>query len=365
MEESLNSVVIIGAGVIGLAHAYAFARRGWRVRVYERSPRAEGASVRNFGMIWPIGQPSGVIHELALRSREIWMELLNATALPYSADGSLHLSYRDDEEAVAREFSEREPGRASWITPEEALRLSPAINPEGLRGALFSLTELVVDPRLVLATLPEFLDETYGVEFRFGRAIGDVKTIEADRVVVCTGHDFQTLYPDLFAASKLVPCKLQMMRTAQQPDGWRIGPALAAGLTLRFYSSFEICSTLPALKARIAAEMPKYDRWGIHVMASPGADNSITLGDSHEYDLSTFPFNKEEIDDLILRYLRTFARFPEPRIAQRWHGIYAKHPREPYFIAEPESHVRIVTGLGGAGMTLAMGLAESLVAAST
>ena len=70
------------------------------------------------------------------------------------------------------------------------------------------------------------------------------------------------------------------------------------------------------------------------------------------------------IDDLILRYLSTFARFPDMRIAERWHGVYAKHPQQPYFTCEPEPNVSIVTGLGGAGMTLSMGLAETLVAAS-
>ena len=139
-------------------------------------------------------------------------------------------------------------------------------------------------------------------------------------------------------------------------------PALAGGLTLRFYPSFKICDTLGALQKRVAEELPEYDRWGIHVMASPAANGGITIGDSHEYGLGVDVFNREEVNDLILRYLGTFAQFPDAAIAERWHGVYAKHPSAPYFTAEPEPGVLVVTGLGGAGMTLSLGLAELLTA---
>ncbi len=49
---------IVGAGILGLAHAYHLSRLGRRVIVLERDVRAVGASVRNFGMLWPVGQPA-------------------------------------------------------------------------------------------------------------------------------------------------------------------------------------------------------------------------------------------------------------------------------------------------------------------
>ena len=107
-----QDVGIIGAGIVGLAHAYAAARRGHRVTVFERSAVASGASVRNFGMIWPIGQPFGEARTLALRSREIWLEVLRAADLPHECRGSLHLAYHEDEAQVLHEYAQRSRAEA-------------------------------------------------------------------------------------------------------------------------------------------------------------------------------------------------------------------------------------------------------------
>ncbi len=354
------NVAVVGAGILGLAHAYAYARRGHRVRVYERSLRASGASVRNFGMIWPIGQPSGPLCDMAMLSRELWLDVLEKARLPYKPTGSLHLTYREDEEAVACEFAAKQPERARWIPASEVLAISPAANPNGLRGAVFSKWEMVVDPQLTLSTLPCYLSEQFGVEFRFGTVVTEVKKLEADLVIVCSGDDFETLYPEVFASSGITRCKLQMMRTVPQPGGWQLGPALSGGLSMGFYRSFEICDSLAALKRRFELEMSEYGRWGIHVMASQMADGAITIGDSHQYDLAVDIFNKEEIDRLILKYLKGIAQFPTLEIAGRWFGVYSSHPERRLFQANPEPGVYIVTASAGKGMTISFGLAEML-----
>lgn len=374
MPANRADVAIVGGGILGLAHAWMAARKGRSVVVFERSPRAMGASVRNFGMIWPIGQAPGATHDLALRSREIWLEVLERSRLPYLATGSLHVAHRDDEEAVAREFSELAPRQGydcQWLSPEAVLLRSQAVRPTGLQGGLWSPVELTVDPRQILAKLPAFLAEQMNVVFRYGCAVHSValplveaggERWEVNHAIVCSGDDFETLFPSLLRESGITRCKLQMMRTAPQPGGWRLGPSLAAGLTLRFYPAFEICSTLPQLKRRIATEMPEYDRWGIHALVSQTGEGELTLGDSHEYGDAVDIFDKPEIDGLILRYLGTFLQAPTMDIAQRWHGVYAKHPGRPFVSLDAAPGVRIVTATGGPGMTLSFGLAEQTMA---
>src|SRR5215510_12859643 len=102
-------VAVIGGGIAGLAHAYIAARRGWSVVVFDRNERPQGASIRNFGMIWPIGQPAGDRFQLALRSRNLWLEILADAGLPIASTGSLHLAYREEEAAVIEQFAQIGP----------------------------------------------------------------------------------------------------------------------------------------------------------------------------------------------------------------------------------------------------------------
>jgi FAD dependent oxidoreductase TIGR03364 len=366
-------VAVAGAGILGLAHAYHLARRGLRVVVLERHPRARGASVRNFGMIWPIGQPLGPLYHLARRSRDIWLEVLRASGLGHDHAGSLHLAYHDDEAQVLREFAGQIAGEdrsCDLLTAAEVTNRFPAVVPSGLRAGLWSPLELAVDPRQIIAELPAWLARTYGVEFAFdtpvlGYEYPRVVTANGEwlarRLLVCTGADFRAVAPEAFADSGLVACKLQMMRSQPYGDRFRVGPMLAAGLTLRHYRSFADCPTLPALARRFDAELPEYGRFGIHVLVSQNGQGEIVLGDSHEYGDAIEPFDKPRIDELVLAYLRTFVTIPDLTIAARWHGVYVKHPVEPYVVAHPTPDLWAVTGVGGAGMTLSFGLAERVV----
>jgi FAD dependent oxidoreductase TIGR03364 len=220
----------------------------------------------------------------------------------------------------------------------------------------------------VVARLPRWLHERYGVELKFGACVNSVESgrvsannlhWEGDRVIIANGVDFRSLFPARFAAAGFQRCKLQMMRTGSQPDGWRIGPMLASGLTLRHYPTFAICPSLTALKKRIATETPELEQFGIHVMASQNGRGEVVLGDSHEYFKDVTPFDKSAIEQRILAQLRQLIDLPSWDIQERWHGVYAKAPGLVEYDAEIEPEVFAAISSGGAGMTLSMGLAES------
>lgn len=368
-------VVVIGAGIVGLAHALAAAKRGLSVALIERSDLAVGASVRNFGLVWPIGQPAGVRHERALRTRAIWGEVAGEAGIYLAPSGSLHLAYHPDEWAVLEEFNASrlcsDHGRRLMAADEVAARC-PAVESHGLLGGLWSPTEATVDPREAIRKLPLWLATRFGVHLAFatwahGVMPGCVQTtrgeFKADRILVCSGPDFETLYPEFFRTAEIIRCKLQMLRTKAQPPSWSLGPALCAGLTLTHYESFRDCPSLGQLRRRFEVELPFCVDHGIHVLASETPAHELTLGDSHAYDNTVDPFDREDVNQAILAYLRSFVRVPQLEIAERWHGVYAKMTNgASELVLTPAPSVTVVNGLGGSGMSMSFGLAEEVFA---
>ncbi len=371
---SSTSAIVIGAGIVGLATARALSVKGFKVKLFERTQQAVGASIRNFGMIWPIGQPGKLYHR-ALRSRSIWQEIGDTGAFWYEPAGSLHLAHHPDEWQVLQELyaSFRSERPVQLLTPAEVADRSDAVVTKNLLGGLYSADELIVDPREAIAALPGYLQEKYGVEFYWGKCvsyisdntvyIGNEEEHEADMIFVCSGADFETLYPEAFAAYPLTKCKLQMMRFRSQPDAWRIGPSLCGGLSLIHYKSFTAAPSLSDLRQRYEQEMADYLQWGIHVMVSQNGYGELTVGDSHEYGHTHDPFDKEFINSMIIGYLKTFAQFRDWTIAETWNGTYPKlTDGETDLFFSPEPGVYVINGVGGAGMTLSFGLAEEVTA---
>lgn len=366
--SSEYDVAIVGGGIVGLAQAWRAAARGKRVVLLERDSLACGASVRNFGMIWPIGQPAGALYETALHSRTLWLELAQNGALNVEECGSIHLAHEPDELRVLEEFCELDTHQVGMLTPEEIQASNPLVNGHGLLGGMQSPTEMRVDPRSASSKIAAWLHEQGLVDCRFNSPVvraednkvvcADGQQWRADTIVICSGSDLSTLYPEVLRASGLQLCKLQMLKTGRNPITHQPARHLASGLTLRHYESFRGCPSLGELQQRIGAESPELDRFGIHVMASQFPDGSLILGDSHEYGEDITPFDKREIDELVLRELRKILVLDDWTIQERWHGIYAKHPQLPVFETQISDSVRVFVGTGGAGMTMSFGLAE-------
>src|SRR5262249_45899174 len=154
------------------------------------------------------------------------------------------------QEFIAESRQDNRP--CEWLDKDQVTKRCPAVQAAGLRGGLWSPSEICVDPREVIAGLPSWLQQAFGVHFEFGTPVtgfrdGKVLTPSrewtADHLVVCSGDDVASLYPETFANCGLVRCKLQMMRSQAYGSRFKLGPMLAAGLTLRHYAAFAHCPT--------------------------------------------------------------------------------------------------------------------------
>lgn len=373
MKDQSADVAIVGAGIVGLAHAYFALKKGYKVVLFEREQFAVGASVRNFGMVWPIGQQPAIGLEVALRAREHWIEMAKEAGFWLNQNGSLHLAYHEDEWEVLNEFADlykQSDFQYSLYTPSRVAAKSEVVKQSGLKGALWSSTECVVNPREAIRRIPRWLAETFGLQLRFGQLVKEIalpkistteETWHVEKVIVCSGADFETLYPTLYKQQPITKCKLQMMKGVTQTPV-NIGPSLCAGLTLRHYAAFAACPSLSKLDKRFDIENLQFKKHGIHVLVSQNASGELIIGDSHDYGATHDPFDSEDVNEIILKYLQSFTELNNLRITERWHGIYPKLQGNIRMIEKPENNVTVVNGLGGAGMTLSFGIAEQVIA---
>ena len=376
MTDGTFDVVVIGAGVLGSFHAYFACRRGLRTLLIERGDSPNEASVRNFGTIVPSAMMPGEWHRRALETADIYRGL--AADLPpfLKMGGTQYLALTPGELAVLEEFARIGPSRGyvcRLLGKSDSISVNPSINAAHCLGSLHFPDDLRVEPRRLFVGMLPWICRSLGCHYRPKTVATAVESDGSDCVVstasgerfrccnvfVCTGADFRTLFPRLFADSGLVRCRLQMMRTRPLPAA--LPTTLASGLSLRWYPSFQMCESWKGLQDESVD--PEVERRGIHVLLVQDDDGRVILGDSHEYSDGDFPPGLDaRTEELILREARKMISLPADAVTERWHGIYPLHRDQPVFSAVLRGRIHIVTGIGGKGMTTGPALARESIA---
>ncbi|MDH6121884.1 FAD dependent oxidoreductase TIGR03364 [Kitasatospora sp. GAS204A] len=367
MNDTLGSadVVVVGAGIVGLAHAYEALERGLSVAIVERDERATGASVRNFGHACATAQ-DGVALGYGLEARARWIKLAEQAGFWLRRSGTVMVARAEDELAVLTEFQQlRGDDEVRLLGAAQVAERVP-VGP-GVVGGAWLPDDVRVDPRECVPAIARHLAER-GVRFHWATTAhaiepGLVRTsrgeLRAGAIVLAAGHDLDRHYPELAAESGVRRCVLRMLRV-DNPHPRPIEPAVQTGFSLLRYDGFAACPSLSEVRERLTREYPELIGIGLNLMFTQRPDGTLTIGDTHTYDVSPAPFDPEELDAAVLRETAQLLGVQRLTVRERWRGVYASGVR-PYLVAAPAEGVRAVSVTSGIGMTTALGLAPAVL----
>jgi FAD dependent oxidoreductase TIGR03364 len=364
-------LAVVGAGIVGLGHALAAAKRGKRVVVIDRDAQANGASVRNFGFVTVTGQGAGDCWTMARRAREIWAEVVEEAGIAVLQRGLVLAARHPESEAVIDAFLRTEMGEGCRrLTARDAQAHVPALRADAAALALYSPHEIRVESRTAIPLLAAYLAERWGVTFIRSRAVRVVSPplietaegmVHAGAAVVCPGDDFISLFPERLAGYGVTRCKLQMMRVMPAYPV-RFGTAVMSDLGLGRYLGYAELPEAVDLKTRLDRDQPAHRAHGVHLIVTQSADGSFVVGDSHHYAATPDPFASEHVDALILGEFDRVLDLPGRTVTERWTGTYASAPDRWRLTDTPAEAVRIVVVTSGCGASTAFGIAEETMA---
>ncbi|MHC8317245.1 TIGR03364 family FAD-dependent oxidoreductase [Pseudomonas sp. LB3P31] len=367
-----NDMLIIGAGILGLSHAYAAARRGLKVRVFERSETPLGASVRNFGQALVTGQPPGQMLKLAKASRDIWGQWAQLAGLQLKRNGSYLFARTEAEEALLEAFC---AGRAVEHDYRVDLLRGAALRDlyggqfRHHRAALHGLEDQQLYSREAIPALIDYLRRELGVEFHFSTLVREIEpgrlhstagTFSAGQIIVCSGHDYQTLLAGPIAELNPQICRLQMLRARPQVN-LNLQHALLTGLSCVHYGAFADLPEAAPVQAQILREAPHLHENGIHLLISPTPYGELIIGDSHHYGSDASPFNTEQVDDYMIE-LAEQTLGCKIKVVERWQGVYGSRGPAPFSFLRPAVGVSAALMHSGVGMSVGPAMAERNVA---
>lgn len=366
----MYDLAIVGAGIVGLAHALAAARRGKKVVVIDRDAQANGASIRNFGFVTVTGQGAGDCWNMARTARDIWAEIAPLAGIDVLQRGLVMTARFPESEAVIDAFLATEMGEGCRrLTAAQAAEKVRSIRADAVRAALYSPHDLRVESRTAIPKVAAFLAEQLGVEFKrqtqvLGVAPPTIETskgpIKAEVVIVCPGDDFTSLFPERLAPYNVTRCKLHMLRVRPAAPV-RHQTAVMSDLGLGRYLGYAELPAAASLKARLDTELKPARENGVHLIVTQSADGSLVVGDSHHYAATPDPFAPSEVDDIILEEFDRVLDLPGRTVTERWIGTYASAPDRWRLTDRPADNIRIVIVTSGTGASTSFGIAEETI----
>ena len=366
-------IAIVGAGIIGLSHAYAAAKRGLQVLVCERTDQPLGASIRNFGFGVVTGQREGEMLDLANQSRHIWGEWIDHAKINAKRNGALLIARNQLEAAVLESFvanKAKQHGYECELLSEKEIESLYDGQFARYSTILHGKNDQVVFSREAVPQIVSYLSSLPNVTMKFSTLVKDIDVdqgkltttagnFSAEHVFVCSGHDYQTLLADEIQPLNPIVCRLQMLRVKSTKD-FPLQHALFTGLSCTHYDAFRDLPETERLKLAMESDYPEFVKYGIHLLITPTPYGELIIGDSHEYSQFPRPFSSEMIDEILLKLAEETLGM-KLDVVERWAGEYGSKGTEPYSIIQAGKRATAVLMRTGLGMSIGPALGENVI----
>ena len=370
MTKSQYELIIIGAGVVGMGAALAAHKKGIKkILVIDRHQACTGASIRNFGFITITGLRQKLMQKRALRSREIWLDLVKKAKITVNHRGLYLVAQYKESIPVLEEYLKVDPRKTvELLSKKEMEAQSPLFKKNNNFGGLYSSDEVRIEPRLAIPAVAKYL-QSIGIDFLWSEEVLDFshqkiitqkRKIQFKKLIMAPGNHLKGLGRDVFEKKEVQSSKLHMLRVMPEKKITLPGGVMA-DLTLMRYPGYE---NLPS-KKKLDKVIKKTSRAeldnGIHVIVVQGKDGSLTIGDSHHYTHDThYPFENETIDNLILKKFDQVLPIGKYKVIERWVGEYPSGKKD-YLDHWLDKNICIANVTTGIGMSTGFAFAEDVI----
>jgi FAD dependent oxidoreductase TIGR03364 len=376
MMKGIYDSIVVGAGILGIAHAYFLNQMGHRVALIEKDNQPTSASVRNFGQIVPSGFGQKW-QNYGRESLKVYNDIQSQMDIGIRREGTLYLAENAEEVQLIEELAEINRGQGYYsevLTSQKCEERLPALRKGKVLAGLFFPQELNVDAPFAIRQLIKYLVKK-GVDYFPGTSVSSIteegkgqvlacaegKRFSASNAFICSGSDCQILFPDLLAAAPIQIVKLQLQLTSPQ-GGQKFTGSILTGSSIRRYESFKDCPSYPSIMNE-GTFRPFFDQHSIHILLKQRRDGRVIIGDSHHYAPIHEPEKlgfevRHDINQRIFEEVRTLFDLRVPSIEQSWLGYYTQTIGGDVFQESITDNIFLLTGVGGKGMTASFGLAR-------
>jgi len=356
--------VVVGAGAVGLACGYAFARRGLSVLVIEREDGVgEGVSSRNSevihaGLYYPTGSLKA---RLCVEGRRRLYAFLEAHGVAFERCGKLVVATEADQaprlDAIARQAAINGVERLERMTGAQARALEPELNAV---EALLSPDSGIFDSHGYMLALQGEIEAAGGVvvlETPFERA----EPLPGGGVRLHAGGAEPT---SVTAARLVIAAGLGAQKAAARVEGFAAAhiPELHFGK-----GSYFLLRGKPPFQ-RLVYPPPIPGALGVHYKRDLGGQ--AHFGPDLEYvEAETYDVSTERAQGFYAYVRRFWPGLPDGALVPDYAGIRPKlhgpgEPQPDFVLSGPETHglagVMALFGIESPGLTASLAIGEEV-----